>query len=115
MMSMATDTTDRARSRLSELRGRFEERLGQRLERLEQLVTVARRDPSTGALAEAIGVAHRMAGTAGSYGFVEVGESAAGLERALQRIAGGEDEWEAALGALARARQVGPVESRESS
>lgn len=108
MMRMAMDTTDRARTRLSELRGRFEEKLGHRLERLEQLVTAAHHEPSSGALAEAIGVAHRMAGTAGSYGFVEVGESAAGLERALQRIAGGEDEWAAALDALARTRLVGP-------
>jgi len=102
------DSRDQARSKLTELRGRFEERLGQRLERLEQLVAAARHDATPGALAEAIGVAHRLAGTAGSYGFVQVGESAAGLERALQRIAGGEDEWSAAEDALARARLAGP-------
>lgn len=102
------DDQDRALTRLGELRGQFGERLRARLEHLAEQVQAARRDPSPGALAEAIGAAHRLAGTAGSFGYVDVGEAAAGLERSLQRIAGGQDEWDAALAALARAVSSGP-------
>ena len=106
---MTTELQDRSRARtkLSELRGRFGERLGGRIDELETLVKRAHCERSPGALAEAINAAHRLAGTAGSYGFVEQGEAAAGLERSLRRIAGGEDEWDAALGALERARLGG--------
>ena len=107
-MTMAVmESRDQARVQLGELRGRFAARLRVRLDRLEQCVRDAHADPTQGALAEASGVAHRLAGTAGSYGFVEVGEAAAALERALQRIAGGCDEWDTALAALERARAVG--------
>jgi HPt (histidine-containing phosphotransfer) domain-containing protein len=111
---------DRARARLVELRDGFATRLGERLVELEALIEqaqpVEQAQPAgpgpTAAFAEAIGAAHRLAGTAGSYGFPEVGEAAAALERALQRIAGGPHdgphdgphEWEAVLAALARVR-----------
>lgn len=100
----ASESQERARARMIELRASFATRLLERLTRLEALVLQAQNEPANGALAESIGVAHRMAGTAGSYGFVDVGEAAAALERALQRIAGGQDEWEAALASLARIR-----------
>lgn len=103
----ATDHQFRARARLGELRGQFGDRLRARLDRLESLVERARAEPAQGALAEAISAAHRLAGTAGSYGFVEVGEAAAGLERALQRVAGGQiEQWEIAMAALERARRA---------
>jgi len=104
---MSTDARDQALGRLGEVRERFAARLRLRLAELGELVEAAQRQASRGQLAEAVGAAHRLAGTAGSYGYVEVGEAAAGLERALQRIAGGEDEWAAALDALARARRRG--------
>ena len=84
MMGMTTHERDRALSRLGQLREQFSGRLQQRLERLAELVERAQREPDTGALAEAISTAHRLAGTAGSYGYVDVGESVASLERALQ-------------------------------
>ena len=108
MMSAEEDDRNRARAKLGQLRERFVERLRGRLDELEGLVERARGDPSEGTLAEAVSVAHRLAGTAGSYGFVEVGEAAAALERSLQRIAGGQDEWEAAQAALLRMRESRP-------
>lgn len=102
------DERDRALTRLGELRGQFADRLRTRLERLAEQVATAHRNPTSGTLAEAIATAHRLAGTAGSFGYVAVGESAAGLERSLQRIAGGQDDWEAALAALERAQASGP-------
>ena len=110
MMNGERDERHRAqaRAKLGQLRERFEERLRGRLDELDALVERARVDPSEGTLAEAVSVAHRLAGTAGSYGFVEVGEAAAALERSLQRIAGGQDEWEATLAALERMREARP-------
>ncbi len=104
----SSESQDRARNKLGELRLSFAQRLGRRLEELNQQVVHAHTDPTQGALAAAISTAHRLAGTAGSFGFVEVGEAAAGLERSLQRIAGGENEWEAALAALERAKLSSP-------
>lgn len=108
MMTTGHDDLQRARAKLGLLRERFVERLRERLGELETLVGQAHHDPTAGALAEAGGAAHRLAGTAGSYGFVEVGEAAAALERSLQRIAGGQDEWEAALAAMERALRAKP-------
>jgi HPt (histidine-containing phosphotransfer) domain-containing protein len=61
--------------------------------------------------------AHRLAGTAGTYGHVEAGEAAAGLEAALHRLAEGspdrgageeraweEGAWKDVLDALACVR-----------
>ncbi|MCH9688931.1 MAG: Hpt domain-containing protein [Deltaproteobacteria bacterium] len=101
----STESRERARTKLGELRQSFAERLQSRLRQLDGLVTHAKADPTQGALTEAINAAHRLAGTAGSYGFMEVGEAAGCLERSLQRIAGGEEEWEAASAALARAHR----------
>ncbi|MEX1364880.1 MAG: Hpt domain-containing protein, partial [Nannocystaceae bacterium] len=95
MMTTGHDDLQRARAKLGQLRERFGVRLRERLGELATLVEQAHLDPTPGSLAEAGGAAHRLAGTAGSYGFVEVGEAAAALERSLQRIAGGQDEWEA--------------------
>lgn len=108
MMSSERHDRDLARVKLGQLRERFGERLRDRMGELESLVERARVDPSEGTLAEAVNVAHRLAGTAGSYGFVEVGEAAAALERSLQRIAGGQDEWGAALAAQERMRSAKP-------
>jgi chemotaxis protein histidine kinase CheA len=97
----------RAASRVLELRARFGASLRERLDRLEALVWAAQRGSAEGALAEALVAAHRLAGTAGTYGHAEVGEAAAVLERALGRIAEGSSDptpWDEAAAALARAR-----------
>lgn len=108
MIAMTDTNKHRARAKLGQLRERFAERLRNRLDELEKLVEHARSEAGAGPLAEAISAAHRLAGTAGSYGFVEVGEAAAGLERAMQSIAGGKDEWAAADAALTRAKAARP-------
>lgn len=107
-ITMETGDRHRARAKLGQLKEQFAERLRRRLDELDALVVRASEEPGPGILGEAIAAAHRLAGTAGSYGFVEVGEAAAGLERALQSIAGGRDEWPAANAAMARARAARP-------
>ncbi|MCX4246666.1 Hpt domain-containing protein [Paraliomyxa miuraensis] len=103
---MSADPAEGARVQLVELRSRFGARLRERLEQLAALVERAHAGASPEALAEALGAAHRLAGTSGSYGFVDVSEAVAALERALQRITEGEAEWELALASLARAQQA---------
>lgn len=100
-----------ARERLHELHTRFAAGLRERVSELDALVQAAREAATAAALAPALVAAHRLAGTAGSYGHPAVGEAAAALESALQRIvehragaAGGEAAaWDEAAAALARA------------
>lgn len=96
-----------AQARLEALQARFVTSLHERLDRLDALVHAAREGSTEGALAEAMVAAHRLAGTAGSYGHVATGEAAAVLEAALGRIAEGSPDpsaWDEALAALTRAR-----------
>jgi HPt (histidine-containing phosphotransfer) domain-containing protein len=88
-MSNGEADPERGADRLRELRARFGASLHERLERLDVLVGAARSGTSEDALDEALVVAHRLAGTAGTFGHVEAGEAAAALERALRRIAEG--------------------------
>jgi HPt (histidine-containing phosphotransfer) domain-containing protein len=68
-----------ARDRLAELRRGFATRLRERVEELQAAVeAVDDRQPD--AVAKVENLAHKLAGTAGSYGFHEVGEVAAELE-----------------------------------
>ena len=109
---MSDPRSDDARARLSALQARFVTSLRERLDRLDALVHAARSGSTDGALAEALVAAHRLAGTAGSYGHVEVGEAAAALEAALQRIAEGSPDpsaWDEALAALTCARAATPT------
>ena len=101
---------ERARARLQALHDHFAVSLRERLERLDVLVHAAR-EGSTDALGEAIVVAHRLAGAAGSFGYDDAGEAAATLEGALRSIAEGMPGarvWDEALAALARARVATP-------
>lgn len=100
---------DDVHARLSALQARFATSLRERLDRLEALVGAARAGAAEGALAEAMVLAHRLAGTAGSFGHVEAGEAAAVLEDALRRIAEGSADpsaWDQATAALTRARAI---------
>jgi chemotaxis protein histidine kinase CheA len=102
---------ERARAQLEQLHARFVVSLRERLERLDALVRAAR-EGSAEALDEALVGAHRLAGTAGSYGHEAAGEAAAALERALRSIADGTpaaQRWDEALAALARARAATPL------
>jgi chemotaxis protein histidine kinase CheA len=109
---MSDPGSDDARARLSALQERFVISLRERLDRLDALVHAARSGSTDGALVEALVAAHRLAGTAGSYGHVEAGEAAAALEAALLRISEGSPDpsaWDAALAALERARAARPA------
>jgi HPt (histidine-containing phosphotransfer) domain-containing protein len=88
-MSNGEADPERGAGRLRELRARFGARLRERLDRLDVLVGAAQSGSDEGALAEALVVAHRLAGTAGTFGHVEAGEAAAALEGVLRRIADG--------------------------
>lgn len=102
---MTTDPGS-ARERLDALRERFAAGLRERVRELEALVRAAREGATGAAIAPALVAAHRLAGTAGSYGHPAVGEAAAALEAALGRIAeqgAGPAAWDEAAAALARA------------
>lgn len=68
-----------ARDRLAELRRGFAARLRERVEELDAAVAAVD-DRQAAAVARVEHLAHKLAGTAGSYGFHEVGEIAAELE-----------------------------------
>jgi HPt (histidine-containing phosphotransfer) domain-containing protein len=101
---------ERAQARLDALRAGFAARLRERLAELEALVQRAH-GGDAGALRPALAAAHRLAGTAGSYGYPDVGDAAAALERALQRVDAEPREaraWDDARAALARAHASAP-------
>ena len=68
-------------ARIEELRSKYREVLPDRLAELRAAVQQARAQP--GSLPEALAVAHRLAGTAGSYGFHRFGEACGAVEEAL--------------------------------
>lgn len=68
-----------ARDRLAELRQGFATRLRERVQEVDSAVAAVDDRQST-AVAKVEHLAHKLAGTAGSYGFHEVGEIAAELE-----------------------------------
>lgn len=77
----------------------FRERLPTRVRELTNALARARGGEAT-ATAEARSLAHRLAGTAGSYGHVEAGCHAAAIE---EQLGGDTPDWgavEAALAAL---------------
>lgn len=61
---------------LAELRAAYRATIPERVEELARFLASARR-------AEAIAVAHRLRGTAGTYGFLDVGDAAGRIEDAL--------------------------------
>lgn len=66
---------------LAELSRAFRERLPQRLDALEKMLALAIEDSTY--VAKARTLAHRLHGTAGSFGFPQVGEAAAKIEELL--------------------------------
>jgi HPt (histidine-containing phosphotransfer) domain-containing protein len=85
-MSEPPDDRESARARLQAVRERFGARLAERVAQL--LVEIARARAGEIDLVGPIASAHRLAGTAGSYGYTEAGEHAAVVEDALHRIVG---------------------------
>ena len=84
-MSGSPDDRDSARARLQAVRERFASRLAARVDELLSEIERARTGDTE--LTAAIALAHRLAGTAGSFGYTEAGEQAAVVEAVLQRIA----------------------------
>jgi HPt (histidine-containing phosphotransfer) domain-containing protein len=104
---MSDDDRERARQRLHELHARFAVSLRERVAELDALVEAARTGPLEATLAQALAAAHRLAGTAGSFGHPAVGQAAAELEVALGRVRDephAEGAWDEIEAALARAR-----------
>lgn len=75
---------------LAELTRAFRERLPHRLEALETMLSLALEDPTY--VAKARTLAHRLHGSAGSFGFPQVGEAAAKIEELLTGPIEGLDE-----------------------
>jgi diguanylate cyclase (GGDEF)-like protein len=96
---------------LAALGAAYGESLGPKLAELRAALPVARAaGPNTPAFRAALGLAHKLHGTAGTYGFVDVsaagGAIEAGLEK-LRRGSGGDEEaWAAIHAALLRAEAV---------
>lgn len=86
--------SDAFQAHLAELRARFRGRLGRKLEDLRALRDRPEAGPELRALA------HGIAGSAGTFGFHELGERAFALEAAVER--GEQEGARAALDALVR-------------
>jgi HPt (histidine-containing phosphotransfer) domain-containing protein len=84
---------------LAALRADYAAELPRLIRDLGALVEAAAIDAAV--LQRARDAAHRLRGTAGSYGFVAVGEAAGHVEDALEQGAGGVPELVRALAALA--------------
>jgi HPt (histidine-containing phosphotransfer) domain-containing protein len=104
----AGPTGNSLEARLAELRRRYAAGLPEHLDALGGLLAEAR-DGHRGALSEARGLAHRLFGTSGSYGFAEVSAALEALESLLLRLsedgrAAPEQGWAEASALLRRAR-----------
>jgi HPt (histidine-containing phosphotransfer) domain-containing protein len=80
---MTDDRRADAKDKLEALRQAFAGRLRQRVEEVRDAVEAACAGEE-GAVAHTESLAHKLSGTAGSYGFTEVGEVAAELEALCQ-------------------------------
>ena len=98
---------------LAELRTGYAAELPGLVRELGALLDAAATD--AGALARARQAAHRLRGTAGSYGFVEVGEAAGRIEDALEEGADGGCELAGGLAALQAQVLGAPPKSSGSS
>jgi chemotaxis protein histidine kinase CheA len=89
-----------------ELRGEFLEVLPERLAELASAVERAREDASS--LGAARATAHKLRGTAGSYGFASLSEAAGRIEERLDALLSGRatagEVWSAVDAALTDAR-----------
>lgn len=103
-MSGPPEDRDAARARLEGVRGRFAARLAERVTELLAEIEKARSGETQ--LAESIALAHRIAGTAGSFGYTDAGEHAGAIEDVLRRIAGGDTLWDELDASVQRLRDA---------
>jgi hypothetical protein len=100
-----TEEPEKARRRLAALRESFAKRIQTRATELGAAIAEARAGEAQG-LERALSFAHRLAGTAGSYGWVAAGEAASELHRALDAAQHGggwsavDEAWQRFLGAV---------------
>lgn len=103
-MHVVDDPRAAAAARLIELRASFGERLRVRLDELALALSRAR-EGAVESRDEARMLAHRLAGTAGSYGYDGAGRHAATIELLLAAEAPlGDADWRVIAEALAAAR-----------
>ena len=92
--------------KLARARAEYGEKLGGRLDELTELVRRARAEED-GALALAQQLAHRLCGTAGSFGFKEVSDALAVIDRTLLALLEGapasDADWDEVEAATRRA------------
>ena len=82
------------RKELAELAASFERELPFMVQRVVLAIDQLRASPADVALrGMARRRAHQVAGVAGSFGFDDVGNACAGIERALLRMASSSDVW----------------------
>ena len=82
---------------LAEIRARYGRDLPDRVERLGGALRAWQRAPAEAELCNrARELAHRLRGTAGSFGFAAVGEAAGRIEEAVRKIGGAPGEEHAA-------------------
>jgi chemotaxis protein histidine kinase CheA len=88
---IAVDGADAAREALAALRIDYARRLPGRVRQVARALRALRRTPGDARLLErARALAHRLRGTAGSYGFAAVGAAAGRVEDGILRAAWGE-------------------------
>lgn len=102
-----SDTLDpMLQEKLARARAEYGEKLRGRLDELVELVRRARAEEA-GALAQAQQLAHRLCGTAGSFGFKEVSDALAVVDQALLGLLEGtrasDELWEDVAAATRRA------------
>jgi HPt (histidine-containing phosphotransfer) domain-containing protein len=96
---VSDDPRARVAAALEEMRAEYRRDLPPQVARLAAAAARASTDPA--ALRQAEADAHRIRGTAGSYGLTAVSEAASRLEDALARGARGEAVWERVASAVA--------------
>jgi len=88
--------------KLARAHAEYGEKLGGRLDELTELIRRARAEED-GALARAQQLAHRLCGTAGSFGFKEVSDALAVVDRTLLALLEGAPASDEAWGEVAAA------------
>lgn len=104
-----TDAADAAKARLAAVQAKFAGKLCDRIDELAAVLADAERDAT--ALPKAIELAHRLAGTAGSFGYGAAGEEAGALEAKLIALRDGADDrsWPETIAQLQRVVAAKPV------
>lgn len=96
--------------KLAKARASYKQKLQVRLDELEELIAGARDRADPAALAAAQHLAHKICGSSGTFGLLDVQQATAVIDRELLKVVGGQLEpnsgfWERIEGEMQRARQ----------